>query len=123
MWSMKTPTPPPPPIPANPFSSSMWTSSTTTTHNGSLTMSAAGSRSILSINATDGGDAIIKTNKHEINLDKMYEIVQLLSERLMIIVEDPAILEKYPTLKDTYDQYKVLSALMLNDKEKDNASV
>ena len=120
---MKTPTPPPPPIPANPFSSSMWTSSTTTTHNGSLTMSAAGSRSILSINATDGGDAIIKTNKHEINLDKMYEIVQLLSERLMIIVEDPAILEKYPTLKDTYDQYKVLSALMLNDKEKDNASV
>ena len=71
----------------------------------------------------DGGDAIIKTNKHEINLDKMYEIVQLLSERLMIIVEDPAILEKYPTLKDTYDQYKVLSALMLTDKEKDNASV
>lgn len=119
MWGTK----PPPSISAPPYNGSMWTSSTTTSANGSLTMSAAGSRSILSINATDGGDAIIKTNKHEINLDKMYEIVQLLSERLMIIAEDPAILEKYPTLKDTYEQYKLLSALMLNDKEKDDASI
>ena len=111
MWSMKTPTPP-----------AVWTSSSSMTA-GTLTLNGAGSRSILSINATDGGDAIIKTNKHEINLDKMYEIVQLLSERLMIIAEDPVILEKYPTLKDTYEQYKLLSALMLNDKEKDNASV
>lgn len=99
----------------------LWTSSTTTAT--PLTINGSGSRSILSINATDGGDAIIKTNKHEINLDKMYEIVQFLSDRLMIIAEDPAILEKYPTLKDTYEQYKLLSALMLNDKEKDNASV
>ena len=111
--------PPTPPI---------WTSSTNivagpVTTAGTLTMNGAGSRAILSINADNGGDAIIKTNKHEINLDKMYEIVQLLSERLMIIVEDPAILEKHPTLKDTYDQYKLLSALMINDKEKDDASI
>lgn len=116
MWSMKTPTPPPVYT-----SSTSWTTATPSA--GTLTMNGAGSRSIISINAMDGGDAIIKTNKHEINLDKMYEIVQLLSERLMIIAEDPAILEKYPTLKDTYEQYKLLSALMLNDKEKDNASV
>jgi len=115
MWSMKTPTPPPPSISA-PIPTAVWTSSQTA---GTLTINGAGSRSILSINADNGGDAIIKTNKHEINLDKMYEIVQLLSERLMIIVEDPAILEKYPTLKDTYEQYKLLSALMLSDKEKD----
>ena len=123
MWNMKTPTPPPPISPTTYNNQYSMNANVAHPHAGTLTINGSGSRSILSINAINGGDAIIKTNKHEINLDKMYEIVQLLSERLMIIVEDPAILEKYPTLKDTYDQYKVLSALMLNDKEKDNASV
>ena len=112
-------------VPKAPPPAPLWTSSTNmlggpSTTAGTLTINGTGSRAILSINADNGGDAIIKTNKHEINLDKMYEVVQLLSERLMIIAEDPAILEKYPTLKDTYEQYKLLSALMLNDKE-DNA--
>lgn len=112
MWYSSPPTPTP-----LYTSSTSWTTSNPTA--GTLTMNGAGSRAIISINADNGGDAIIKTNKHEINLDKMYEIVQLLSERLMIIAEDPAILEKYPTLKDTYEQYKLLSALMLNNKDND----
>ena len=65
----------------------------------------------LQIMPTDGGDAIIKTNHHEINLDKLYKTVMMLSEKFMIIADDPYFTEKYPTLKDAYEQYQTLLEL------------
>ena len=62
----------------------------------------------LQITPTDGGDAIIQTNHNEINLDKLYKTVMMLSEKFMIIADDPYFTEKYPTLKDAYEQYQTL---------------
>ena len=62
----------------------------------------------LQIMPTDGSDAIIQTNHNEINLDKLYKTVMMLSEKFMIIADDPYFTEKYPTLKDAYEQYQTL---------------
>ena len=62
----------------------------------------------LQITPTYGGDAIIQTNHHEINLDKLYKTVMMLSEKFMIIADDSYFTEKYPTLKDAYEQYQTL---------------
>ena len=62
----------------------------------------------LQITPTDGGDAIIQTNHNEINLDKLYKTVMMLSEKFMIIADDPYFTQKYPTLKDAYEQYQTL---------------
>ena len=62
----------------------------------------------LHISPSGGGDAIIRTNHHEINLDKLYKTVMMLSEKFMIIADDSYFTEKYPTLKDAYEQYQTL---------------
>ena len=64
--------------------------------------------SVLQLTPNGGKDAIIKTNHHEINLDKLYKTVMMLSEKFMIIADDPYFTEKYPTLKDAYEQYQTL---------------
>ena len=71
----------------------------------------------LQITPTDGGDAIIQTNHHEINLDKLYKTVMMLSEKFMIIADDPYFTEKYPTLKDAYEQYQTLLEIYKQGEE------
>ena len=62
----------------------------------------------LQITPTDGGDAIIQTNHNEINLDKLYKTVMMIADKMMIIADDPYFTQKYPTLKDAYEQYQTL---------------
>ena len=62
----------------------------------------------LQIMPTDGSDAIIKTNHNEINLDKLYKTVMMIADKMMIIADDPYFTQKYPTLKDAYEQYQTL---------------
>jgi hypothetical protein len=62
----------------------------------------------LQIMPTDGGDAIIQTNHNEINLDKLYKTVMMIADKMMIIADDPYFTQKYPTLKDAYEQYQTL---------------
>jgi len=75
------------------------------------------STSILSIMAEGDGDAMIKTKKHTINLDEMAVMMETLKERLLILTPNFEMHEKYPVLKDLYDQYKVVEAML---KEEDN---
>jgi hypothetical protein len=78
------------------------------TNTGAIGWSNPTFNSQLHISPSGGGDAIIRTNHHEINLDKLYKTVMMLSEKFMIIADDPYFTEKYPTLKDAYEQYQTL---------------
>ena len=62
----------------------------------------------LQIMPTDGSDAILKTKHNEINLDKLYKTVMMIADKMMIIADDPYFTQKYPTLKDAYEQYQTL---------------
>jgi hypothetical protein len=79
---------------------------------GHATSQIAMTTNIMSIKADNGGDAYIKTNKNQINLDEMAEVIQVIKERLLILTPNFELHEKYPVLKDLYEQYKVLEAML-----------
>ena len=83
----------------------------------SYVSSGSMSTSVLSIMAEGDGDALIKTKKNTINLDEMAEMMNTLKERLLILTPNFEQHEKYPILKDLYEQYKVVEAML---KEEDN---
>jgi hypothetical protein len=74
----------------------------------------------LQITPQDNGDAIIRTNHNEINLDKLYKTVMMIADKMMIIADDPYFTQKYPTLKDAYEQYQTLLGLYKQGEEIDN---
>jgi hypothetical protein len=76
------------------------------------------STSILSIKTEGGGDAYVNTNKNKINLDEMAEVVQVVKERLLILTPNFEMHEKYPVLKDLYEQYKVVEAMLAEEETK-----
>ena len=69
------------------------------------------------ITPPDNTDAIIRTNHNEINLDKLYKTVMMIADKMMIIADDPYFTEKYPTLKDAYEQYHTLLELYKQGEE------
>jgi len=96
------------------------------TNSGSMSWGTTGSPSVsimgkeLQITPQDKGDAIIRTNHNEINLDKLYKTVMMIADKMMIIADDPYFTEKYPTLKDAYEQYHTLLELYKQGEESDN---
>jgi len=92
-------------------------------NSGSMSWGATGSPSVtitgkeLQITPVDKGDAIIRTNHNEINLDKLYKTVMMIADKMMIIADDPYFTEKYPTLKDAYEQYTTLLELYKQGEE------
>jgi hypothetical protein len=82
---------------------------------GSSTLTITGKE--LQITPQDKGDAIIRTNQHEINLDKLYKTIMMIADKMMIIADDPYFTEKYPTLKDAYEQYQTLLELYKQGEE------
>jgi hypothetical protein len=92
-------------------------------NSGSISWAPTGSPSVsitgkeLQITPVDKGDAIIRTNHNEINLDKLYKTVMMISDKMMIIADDPYFTEKYPTLKDAYEQYQTLLELYKQGEE------
>jgi hypothetical protein len=82
-----------------------------------ITPSVAITSKELQITPQDKGDAIIKTNHNEINLDKLYKTVMMIADKMMIIADDPYFTEKYPTLKDAYEQYQTLLNLYKQGEE------
>jgi len=93
------------------------------TNSGSMSWGTTGSPSVsimgkeLQITPHDKGDAIIRTNHNEINLDKLYKTVMMIADKMMIIADDPYFTEKYPTLKDAYNQYQTLLELYKQSEE------
>ena len=97
------------------INSSQWgTLSSTSSYASTVSMS----NSILSIMAEGDGDAMIKTKKNTINLDEMAVMMETVKERLLILTPNFELHEKYPVLKDLYEQYKVVEAMLKEDDKK-----
>lgn len=60
-----------------------------------------------------GEDADLVINGVSLN-----KTLQGIQERLNILVPDPNLLEKYETLQEVYNQYKMLEALLMESKKK-----
>ena len=58
---------------------------------------------------------MIKTKKNTINLDEMASMMETVKERLLILTPNFELHEKYPALKEAYEHYKVLEAMMAAD--------
>ena len=62
-----------------------------------------------------GPDAIIKTDKGDIRLDVLFDIVQEAEQILCRIRADMERIEEYPALQAAYDHYKVIDKLCQED--------
>ena len=54
----------------------------------------------------------IQTPKHRIDLDELAEVFETVKKRLLILTPNFEMHEKYPMLKELYDEYKALEALL-----------
>lgn len=62
-----------------------------------------------------GSDAIIRTDKGDIRLDVLFDIVQEAEQILCRIRADMERIEEYPALQAAYDHYKVIDKLCQED--------
>jgi len=60
----------------------------------------------------EGGKNIIKTNKHKIDIDELGDMMATLKKRLLILTPSFEMHEKYPMLKEMYDEYKAMERLL-----------
>lgn len=69
----------------------------------------------------DPEKTVLKTSKNEIDLDELADLMKILKKRLLIIAPDFEKHEKYPMLKQLYDEYKALERLLSGpDSDNDN---
>ena len=62
--------------------------------------------------STEYSKDYIKTEKHQINLDELAEMMETLKKRLLILAPNFEMHEKYPMLKELYDEYKAMEKLL-----------
>ena len=77
------------------------------TGNISYTTSAS-----LSAGDTVYGKTTIKTAKNEIDIDELADMMEVLKKRLLIIAPNFEMHEKYPMLKEMYNEYKAMEKLL-----------
>jgi len=70
------------------------------------------SASILSADTTEYGKTTIKTAKNTIDLDELADMMETLKKRLLIIAPNFEMHEKYPMLKEMYNEYKAMEKLL-----------
>lgn len=78
--------------------------------NGSSISFAASST--FNADTTEYGKTTIKTAKHTIDIDELAEMMDTLKKRLLILAPNFEKHEKYPMLKQMYDEYKAMEALL-----------
>jgi hypothetical protein len=54
----------------------------------------------------------IQTEKHRIDLDELAEVFETVKKRLLILTPNFEMHEKYPMLKELYDEYKAMERLL-----------
>ena len=64
-----------------------------------------------------GNNPTIHTDKNSINLDELAELTKILKERLLVIIPDFEKHEKYAALKKAYDHYKLVEAMVQEEKK------
>lgn len=82
------------------------------TQSGMVTASAIDLGKNIRIGSNENDSLVLQTKKHKIDVDQMYELILAIAERFAIMSEDEELLAKYPTLRDAFDQYKTVEALM-----------
>ena len=55
-------------------------------------------------------------HKSEINIDELADLISILKERLLILIPNFEKQEKYQALKKAYDHYKMIEALIQEEK-------
>lgn len=70
------------------------------------------SASILSADTTQYGKTTIKTAKNTIDLDELADMMATLKKRLLILTPNFEMHEKYPMLKEMYNEYKAMEKLL-----------
>jgi hypothetical protein len=66
----------------------------------------------LSAGDTVYGKTTIKTAKNEIDIDELAVMMEVLKKRLLIIAPNFEMHEKYPMLKEMYNEYKAMEKLL-----------
>lgn len=61
---------------------------------------------------SEGAKSFIQTNKHKIDIDELAEMMETLKKRLLILTPNFEMHEKYPMLKELYDEYKAMERLL-----------
>jgi hypothetical protein len=61
---------------------------------------------------SDGTKSFIQTNKHKIDIDELGDMMATLKKRLLILTPNFEMHEKYPMLKEMYDEYKAMEKLL-----------
>lgn len=88
--------------------SHMGSSNSVLTSSGWTTNYGAPPSNTISITGTiviDSDVPTIKTKKHKIDLDELYENIQILNEMFSVIVPNKKKMAENPTLKDAYEEY------------------
>jgi hypothetical protein len=66
------------------------------------------------------GSTVLKTSKgNEIDVDELAEVITIMKERLLILIPAFEKHEKYAALKKAYDNYKMIEALIQEDRKDD----
>lgn len=76
---------------------------------GSISFNTSNS---LSAGTTEYGKTTIKTAKNTIDIDELADMMKTLKKRLLILTPNFEQHEKYPMLKELYDEYKALEKLL-----------
>ena len=63
-----------------------------------------------------GKNPTLSTEKSEINIDELADLISILKERLLILIPNFEKQEKYQALKKAYDHYKMIEALIQEEK-------
>jgi len=79
---------------------------------GTYTIGLPTSTSTLSADTTIYGKSTIKTAKNEIDIDELADMMEVLKKRLLIIAPNFEMHEKYPMLKEMYNEYKAMEKLL-----------
>jgi len=64
--------------------------------------------------------SVLSTSKgNSVDLDELAEMMKIMKERLLILIPDFEKHEKYAALKKAYDNYKIIEALIQEDRKDD----
>jgi hypothetical protein len=77
-----------------------------------ITIGPSSFSSISTSNSNEVSANYIQTPKHRIDLDELAEVFETVKKRLLILTPNFEMHEKYPMLKELYDEYKALEALL-----------
>jgi hypothetical protein len=88
------------------------------TGSSGMVLSSSGSFSSTSINADvriSGPNPTISTDDHQININDLINIIEMMKEVFCIIPKNQTLLDSNPTLKDSYEQYEAILKQKLSD--------